>query len=115
LAAEATKMWATAETWIQKIQTMLKTEPPSDEYPNDRLPSEQVIGHYALRGYRGPEALVSSRKYFDSLRIDGFVQRHEADMRARKWPVSKQYVERDVLQLEQLAEECDAVRVVPTR
>jgi hypothetical protein len=94
----------------------LLATPPSDDdpYPNDRLPSEQVIGGFSLRGYRGPTVLVSSRRYFSgTTKLEGLTRNHAADMARRGWPVSRDYVEKDIRELEELAEQCDAVRVVP--
>jgi hypothetical protein len=103
-------------TWLQTAMSLL-TKPPSDEdfYPNDRLPSEQVIGDFPLRGYTGPTVLVAKSRYFSAKNVGGFIDRHVAEMVERRYPVSKQYVEADILALEQLAENCDAVRVRPAR
>jgi hypothetical protein len=77
------------------------------------MPSEQVIGFYALRGYRGPPVMVSAEPYFDALRLSAFLKQHARDMVARPSAVSRDLVELDVDRLEQLANSCDAVRVFP--
>jgi len=96
-------------------KSLLETPPSDDDpYPNDRLPSEQVIGNFALRGYRGQALLVSSRRYFPgTTKLDGLTRNHATDMARRGWPVSREYVEKDIRDLEELAEQCDAVKVVP--
>lgn len=94
----------------------LLEKPPSDDdpYPNDRLPSEQAIGQFSLRGYRGPTLLVSSRRYFSgTVKLADLVRNHAHDMANRKWPVAREFVEKDLLELEQLSDQCDAVKVVP--
>ncbi len=79
------------------------------------MPSEQIIGEFALRGYRGAPVFVSAAKYFNSTKLSSFTDHHVRDMAKSGWPVAKRFVEQDVLALEQLAEQCDAVRVIPTR
>lgn len=106
-------MWATAETWIEKIQNLLKPTPLSDEYPNDRLPSEQVVPTFWLRGYRGPETLVATQKYFKAKPLERFIWEHNKDMARRGWPVSAVYVEQDLVTLQEIAEASDAVIVRP--
>lgn len=105
---------AELKTWIERAATLFQPPPSDDEPPNDRLPSEQVIGHYALRGYRGPEVLVASKRYFaGTVKLELFVKNHAAEMARVGWRVPKDTVLRDVLALEELAEQCDAVQVVP--
>lgn len=97
--------------------TSLLMSPTSQtsEYPNDRLPSEQVIPVFALRGYRGPELLVSMNRYFSATQADRFVYEHQHNMRARGWPVSEVFVEQDCVSIVEMASWSDAVRVLPTR
>lgn len=96
---------------------MLKRPPTSDtEYPNDRLPSEQVIGFYALRGYRHPQGrdvLVCAAPYFDAVPVEKFLTWHAQDLARRGHPVPKDMANHDVQAIRELAEQCDAVRIVP--
>lgn len=69
---------------------------------------------FALRGYRGEPVRVAALKYFEAKNVLGFIDRHVADMKQRGWPVAKQYVERDIVHLEDLANASDAVLVVPS-
>jgi hypothetical protein len=107
-------MWATAETWLTKAKSLFRQPPSDDLYPNDRLPSEQVVPTFALRGYRGPPVRVATTKYFEAKRLDGFIDRYTADMASRGWPFAKSLVERDVIRLEDLASASDAVLVIPS-
>jgi hypothetical protein len=108
-------MWAKAETWIEKIQSLLRTPQPSDsEYPNDRLPSEQVIAQFPLKGYRGPPIHISANKYFDAKQSDVFIYEHGLEM-TRTGRVPKYLVDADVVTLEALVESSDAVLVLPTK
>lgn len=87
---------------------------PRSEPDDDRLPSEQHIEHYALRGYRGPEMLVSARPFKGAFRLDGFLDTHVKSLKDDGFRrVSKDFAERDLLALTDLAERADAVRVVP--
>jgi len=70
---------------------------------------------YALRGYRGKPVRVAAAKYFDAKQVGGFIDQHVADIAARKWPVPKPLVERDIVHLEDLANASDAVLVIPAR
>jgi hypothetical protein len=101
-------MLADLTTWIEKIRTSLR--PPNE--PDDRLPSEHLIESFALRGYRGPPMLVSSRPYPKAVRLDGFLDRYVKDLAKRGWPMSKELAERDVFTLEGLCDIADAVHVV---
>ncbi len=49
------------------------------------------------------------------MKLDGFIDAHMREMAARNWPISKVFVEQDILNLEELASWSDAVRVLPTR
>lgn len=87
---------------------------PQSEPSDDRLPSEQAIDHYALRGYRGPEVLVAARPFKGAIKLDGFVADHVKRIHDAGYrTVAKEYAERDVLALLELCERSDAVRVVP--
>lgn len=99
-------------SWIETTKRLLK--PPNE--PDDRLPSEHLIGFFALRGYRGPEVLVSSQPYPKAYPVTDFLERHVKAFRANRPPGARfddRMLERDVLALEELSALHDAVRVVP--
>ncbi len=79
------------------------------------MPSEQIVPTFALRGYAGKPTRVAVLKYFEAKQVGGFIDQHVADMKRRNWPVAKQYVERDIVALEELANASDAVLVIPSR
>lgn len=58
---------------------------------------------------------VAAVKYFEAENVARFIRQHATDMQSRNWPVAKQYVERDIVALEDLAVASDAVLVVPSR
>jgi hypothetical protein len=102
-------MLETRPSWIQRAKELLR--PPSNE--DDRLPSEHLIGFYALRGYRGDEVLVSARPYPRTVRVDAFLARHVKTVIRDKLRIPDELMERDALAIAELAEQSDAVRIVP--
>ena len=98
---------------MTSLLTQNPTTPTTSEYPNDRLPSEQVVVEYALRGYRGPTVLISQERYFGSKQADRFIYEHQHTMRERGWPVAETFVLQDCQTLTNLADCSDAVRVIP--
>ncbi len=102
-------MFASLETWIERAKKLLELDPAE---PDDRLPSEYVVAHYALRGYRGPAVLVAARPSgLKTLRCSAFLKQHAREVDTGRY--SSEFVERDILNSEQLAEQADAVEIVP--
>lgn len=96
-------------SWIETAKRLLR--PPNE--PDDRLPSEQLIGLYALRGYRGPEALVSAQPFPRAYPVEDFLAKHAKGVAKSRLRFPEAWVERDCEALRQMAEAHDAVRVVP--
>lgn len=95
--------------WIEAAKRLLK--PPNE--PDDRLPSEHLIGLYALRGYRGPEVLVSSQPYPRAYPVADFLAKFAKTVTKDQLRFPASWAERDCEALQQMADCHDAVRVVP--
>ena len=105
---------------MEKVASLFRPQPTDDIYPNDRLPSEQIVPTFALRGFRGSPpkyagepVMIAASPYFKAEPLDAFIQWHGAEMLRTK-RIARELVIKDLQRLEDVAHSSDAVLVVPS-
>ncbi len=102
-------MFASLETWVERAKKLLERDPAE---PDDRLPSEYVVAEFTLIGYQGPRVIVSAKpSTLKTFRIEAFLKKYARELNDRRYPAER--INRDLQNLKELAEQVDAVEIIP--